>query len=84
MSDQILEVMSKVVPRDGMGVVRSVLQDVLITNGGILSASILGAIFAASSGFSSLITVLNIGYDVRGLAYWKNACWHSVLLCWSE
>ena len=69
--DQILEIMSKVVPRDGMGVVRGVLQDVLRTNGGILSVSILSAIFAASSGFSSLITVLNIAYDVRGRPYWK-------------
>lgn len=70
--DQILDIMSKVVPGDAMGVVRGVLRDVLRSNPELLSVSILGAVFAASGGFSSLITILNIAYDVReGRPYWK-------------
>lgn len=70
--NQILEVMSTVVPGDAMGVVRGVLHDVLSTSPELLSFSILGAVFAASGGFGSLITILNIAYDVReGRPYWK-------------
>jgi membrane protein len=70
--EQTLEIMAKVVPVDGMGVVRGVLKDVLSTNPKLLSFSIAGAIFAASGGFSSLIGLLNIAYDVpEGRPYWK-------------
>jgi len=70
--EQTLEIMAKVVPADGMGVVRGVLKDVLSTNPKLLSFSIAGAIFAASGGFSSLIGLLNIAYDVpEGRPYWK-------------
>jgi membrane protein len=69
---QILDLMSHVVPPDAMGVVRGVLHDVLHKNTELLSLSILGTVFVASSGFSSLITVLNIAYDVReGRPHWK-------------
>ena len=70
--EQTLEIMAKVVPADAMGVVRGVLKDVLRTNPKLLSLSIAGAIFAASGGFSSLIGLLNIAYDVpEGRPYWK-------------
>ncbi|MGH9502839.1 MAG: YihY/virulence factor BrkB family protein [Terriglobales bacterium] len=69
---QILKIMSTVVPGDAMGVVRGVLHDVLSSSPELLSFSIFGAIFAASGGFSSLITILNIAYDVHeGRPYWK-------------
>lgn len=70
--DQILEIMSKLVPADAMGVVRAVLKDVLDSNTKLLSFSIAGAVFAASGGFTSLITALNVAYDVKeGRPYWK-------------
>lgn len=69
---QTLEIMGKIVPADAMGVVRGVLRDVLRTNPKLLSFSIVGAVFAASGGFSSLIGLLNIAYDVpEGRPYWK-------------
>jgi membrane protein len=69
---QILDFMAELVPADAMGAVRNVLKDVLHTNPELMSFSILGAIFAASSGFSSLITVLNVAYDVHeARPYWK-------------
>ncbi len=70
--DQSLQIMSKVVPAEAMGVVRGVLQDVLRPNSELLSFSIISAIFAASGGFASLITALNVAYDVgEGRPYWK-------------
>ena len=70
--NQILEIMGKLVPADAMGVVRAVLKDVLNSNTKLLSFSIAGAVFAASGGFSSLITALNVAYDVKeGRPYWK-------------
>jgi membrane protein len=69
---QTLEIMAKIVPADAMGVVRGVLKDVLRTNPKLVSFSIAGAIFAASGGFSTLIGLLNIAYDVpEGRPYWK-------------
>jgi membrane protein len=68
----IVDTMSRIVPEDAMGVVRGVLHNVLSTNKELLSGSILGAVFAASGGFTALITILNIAYDVReGRPYWK-------------
>lgn len=69
---QTLDIMAKIVPPDAMGVVRGVLKDVLHTNPKLVSFSIVGAVFAASGGFSSLIGLLNIAYDVpEGRPYWK-------------
>ena len=69
---ETLDIMGKIVPADAMGVVRGVLKDVLRTNPKLLSFSIAGAVFAASSGFSSLIGLLNIAYDVpEGRPYWN-------------
>lgn len=67
-----LRIMSRLVPPDGMAIVRAVLQDVLQAGPKLLSAGILGAIFAASGGFSSLISALNVAYDIREKRpYWK-------------
>jgi membrane protein len=70
--DELLQIMAKVVPGDAMGAVRGALQDVLRTNPKLLSFSILLAVFAASGSFDSLISILNIAYDVpEGRPYWK-------------
>jgi membrane protein len=69
---ETLDIMGRIVPADAMGVVRGVLKDVLRTNPKLVSFSIAGAVFAASGGFSSLIGLLNIAYDVpEGRPYWK-------------
>jgi membrane protein len=69
---QCLEIMAKIVPADAMGVVRHVLGDVLRTSPGLLSLSVVSALFAASGGFASLIAVLNIAHDCpETRPYWK-------------
>ncbi len=68
----ILQMMTRVVPPDSMGVVRLVLHDVLRKNPELLSFSIASSLFAASGSFVSLITALNVAYDVgEGRPFWK-------------
>lgn len=71
--DQILGAMSRVVPADSMGLVRAVLRDVISPNKGkLLSVGILGTLWSASSGFSTMIEALNIAYDIpETRSIWK-------------
>ena len=79
----ILDTMAKVVPPDSMGLVRQVVRDVISPNRGkLLSFGILGAFWAVSTGFASLIEALNVAYDVpETRPYWKTrllAMWLTV------
>ncbi len=71
--DQIMIMLSYVVPSDSMILVKKVLGDIMATrNTGFLSIGILGTIWAASGGFSAMIEALNVAYDVReGRPFWK-------------
>jgi membrane protein len=70
--DLTLRIMAKLVPPEGMAIVRAVLRDVLQAGPKLLSVGIFGAIFAASGGFSSLISALNVAYVIREKRpYWK-------------
>ena len=70
--EQCLEIMAKIVPPDAMGVMRWVLGDVLRTSPGLLSLSVVSALFAASGGFASLIAILNVAHDApETRPYWK-------------
>lgn len=77
---EILNGMSKFVPPDSMGLVRSVVRDVITPHRGkLLSIGLIGSIWAVSTGFASLMEALNVAYDVpetrpflrrRWLALW--------------
>jgi membrane protein len=68
-----LDMFSRFVPPDGMGLVRKVLSDVITPNKGkLLSFGLLGTIWASSSGFAAMIEALNVAYDVpETRPYWK-------------
>ena len=68
-----LDLLSRYVPHDGMGLVRKVLADVVTPNKGkLLSFGLLGTLWAASSGFAATIEALNVAYDVpETRPYWK-------------
>lgn len=79
----ILDVMSRVVPPDSMGLVRQVVNDVISPNKGkLLSFGIIGSFWAVSNGFASLMEALNVAYDVpETRPYWKTrllAMWLSI------
>jgi membrane protein len=70
--DQSLAIMARIVPSDAMHVVRGVLQDALLTNRGIISFGFLATVVSASGGFNSLITALNVAYEVpESRPYWR-------------
>jgi membrane protein len=63
--DQILGSMARVIPADSMGLVRQVLRDVISPNKGkLLSVGLLGTLWTASSGFSTMIEALDVAYDI--------------------
>jgi uncharacterized BrkB/YihY/UPF0761 family membrane protein len=60
-----LDFMGRFMPKDSMELVKTVLRHVITPyRGRILSLGIIGMIWAASGGFSSMMEALNIAYDV--------------------
>lgn len=63
--EEILTLMARFVPPDSMGLVRTILQDVIKPNkGALLSFGLIGALWTVSSGFAAMIEGLNVAYDV--------------------
>jgi membrane protein len=71
--DKAIDLMSRFVPYDSMGIVRQVLHDVVTPNRGtLLSVGLLGTFWAASGGFAAVIEALNIAYDAEETRpFWK-------------
>lgn len=64
--EAIFNTLSKVVPGEAWRLVNETLTDVITnSNGGLLSFGVLGTIWAASSGVSSLMGTLNVAYDAK-------------------
>src|SRR6266436_5447701 len=71
--EQALNMMTRFLPLDSMGLVQRVLSDVITPNRGtFLSFGILGTLWTASGGFSAAIEALDIAYDVEDdRPFWK-------------
>lgn len=68
---QVLDLMARLVPPDSMTFVERILSDILTPDRGkLLSFGILGYIWSAAGGFSSLIESLDIAYDVEASRPW--------------
>jgi membrane protein len=64
--EAIFNALSKVVPGEAWRLVSETLNDVITnSNGGLLSFGILGTIWAASSGVSSVMGTLNVAYEAK-------------------
>lgn len=74
-AQEFLNTFGDTLPADAASVVRTqVTQVVEGSNGGLLSVSILGALWAASSGVGSLMKAINRAYDMpESRPYWKKA-----------
>ena len=70
---EALDFIGSFMPKDSMGLVKTVLRDVITPyRGRLLSLGIIGTIWAASGGFSSMMEALNIAYDVpENRPFWK-------------
>jgi membrane protein len=71
--DSLMRYISTVMPGDAAGLVQRTLQEIIQSSSGTkLWLGLLGALWTASAGMSSLMDVLNITYDVReGRPFWK-------------
>lgn len=71
--DQTLNLMSRFVPPEGMGVIHKVLSNAVTPNrGAFLSLGFLGTLWTASGGFAAAIEALNVAYDARETRpFWK-------------
>lgn len=83
--ENIVVVIGRAVPPEGMGVVDTVIADVIRPHSsGLLSIGLLGTIWSASSGFAGLIDALDVAYDVpETRPWWKTrllAIWLSFLV----
>lgn len=62
----IFDALSKIVPGEAWNLVNQTLTDVVTnSNGGLLSFGVLGTVWAASSGVSSVMGTLNTAYDAK-------------------
>lgn len=63
--DQILNVASRVVPPDSMGMVRQIVANVVLSrHGGLLTFGVLFSVWSGSSGFAATIEALNVAYGI--------------------
>jgi membrane protein len=71
--DQALALAGRFIPQDSLGLVKAVLRQVVTPyRAKFLSLGILGTIWAASGGFSSMMEALNVAYDVpENRPFWK-------------
>lgn len=71
--EELLNLMSRLVPQESMGLVREILKGVLDPpKGGLLSFGLIGTIWVATGGFAAMIDALNTAYDVpETRAFWK-------------
>jgi len=70
---RLLDMMSRVVPSESMGLVRQISASMISPHGGALfSFGLIGVLWSVSTGFAALIEALNVAYDVpETRAFWK-------------
>lgn len=70
---QTIDLMSRFMPADTMGIVRRVLSDIISPNrGAFLSLGLIGTLWTASGGFTAAIEACGIAYEVEdNRPFWK-------------
>ena len=67
---QLLSVMALLVPANSLSMVEKMIGNLLVPHKGMLSFGILSYIWSTTGGFTSLITALNVAYDVTTPRSW--------------
>ncbi len=82
---QLLDMMSMLVPPDAMVFVKGLLQSIITPHAGrILSFGLLSYLWAASGTFTALIDALNIAYDVKVARPWWRDKLQALLLTFTS
>ncbi len=77
---QLLSVMALLVPPDSLSMVEKMIGSLLEPHRGMLSFGILSYIWSTTGGFTSLITALNVAYDVTTPRSWLRDRLRAVIL----
>jgi membrane protein len=69
--DRLMDYVSQAMPGDAASIIEKTLGEIVAgASGGLLSIGVLGALWAGSNGMSSIISALNIAYDVKETRPW--------------
>ena len=72
--DRLMEYVSQALPGDAASIIQKTLQEIIAgASGGLLSIGVLGALWASSNGMSSIMSALNVAYDVKETRPWWKA-----------
>lgn len=81
---QVLGVIAILVPPESLSMVEKMVGTLLTPHEGILSFAILGYLWSSTGGFTSLISALNIAYDVRVERSWWRDRLQAILLTFTS
>jgi len=72
--DRLMEYVAQTLPGDAASIIRKTLGEIVSgAGGGLLSIGVLGALWAGSNGMSSIMSALNVAYDVKESRPWWKA-----------
>jgi membrane protein len=81
---QLLGVMALLVPPDALALVERMIGNLLLPHTGVLSFGIVSYIWSTTGGFTSLISALNIAYDVAKPRSWIRDRLQALLLTFTS
>ncbi|HSY03009.1 MAG TPA: YihY/virulence factor BrkB family protein [Acidobacteriaceae bacterium] len=81
---QLLGVLAILVPPASLTMVEEMAGNLLTPHGGVLSFAIFGYVWSATGGFTSLISALNIAYDVKLERTWLRDRLQAILLTFTS
>jgi membrane protein len=72
--DRLMDYVSQTLPGDAASIIEKTLGEIVAgAGGGLLSIGVLGALWAGSNGMSSIMSALNVAYDVKETRPWWKA-----------
>ncbi|HEX3178676.1 MAG TPA: YhjD/YihY/BrkB family envelope integrity protein [Methylomirabilota bacterium] len=72
--DRLMGYVSEAMPGDAASIMKKTLSEIVSgAGGGLLSIGVLGALWAGSNGMSSIMSALNVAYDVEEARPWWKA-----------
>ncbi|HXU87285.1 MAG TPA: YihY/virulence factor BrkB family protein [Methylomirabilota bacterium] len=79
--DRLMEYLSEALPGDASSLIQKTLMEIMGgASGGLLSIGVLGALWAGSNGMASIMSALNVAYDVKESRPWWKARLLAILL----
>ncbi len=72
--DRLMDYISQTMPGDAASIIEKTLNEIMAgAGGGLLSIGVLGALWAGSNGMASIMSALNVAYDVKETRPWWKA-----------